>query len=659
MKDPSVLPKPILDYLNSENAYSEAFLKPYKTLQDKLIAEMRGRIKEDETSVPVPDGAYAYFRRYRKGGEHPIFCRLPRGAHPEESASETLIDGDAEASSKPYFQFGSLAHSNDHARLAWSYDDKGSEFYTIAVRDLKTRTDLNDRVFNTSGAMVWTNDNAAFYYVRVNADHRPQFIYKHVVGTPAEQDQLIYEEPDAGFFVSLSSTLTRRFAVIRCHDHETSECQLLDLDDSAAAPRLVAARLPGRIYSVEDGIDALYIHTNADGAEDFKIVTAPLDAPQSENWKDLIPAEAGVMRLGFELTHDHMTRLERADGLPRVIVRERANGKEHKIAFSEEAYALSLRGGYEYETSHCRFSYSSPTTPAELWDYNLDTRKRDLLKRETIPSGHDAANYVSRRLFATASDGAQVPITLLMHKDTKQDGSAPLYLYGYGSYGHAIGADFRTNPLSLVDRGFIYAIAHVRGGAEKGRGWYYDGKKEKKPNTFTDFIAAADYLVAEKFSTSGQIIAHGGSAGGMLMGAIANLRPELFAGIVAEVPFVDVLNTMLDDTLPLTPPEWPEWGNPILSAQDFKTIAAYSPYDNVVAKAYPAIFALGGLTDPRVTYWEPAKWVAKLRDKNTSTNPILLKINMSAGHGGSSGRFKHLEEIALVFAFAIAMAGKA
>jgi oligopeptidase B len=353
-----------------------------------------------------------------------------------------------------------------------------------------------------------------------------------------------------------------------------------------------------------------------------------------------------------------MIRLERENGSPRLVVFERKSGKEHSIAFDEEAYALGLRSGLEYDTQELRFVYASPTTPSEVWDYDLGARQRVLRKRETIPSGHDSADYVTKRLFAKSHDGAEVPITLLMRKGTKLDGSASLYLYGYGSYGHSISADFRTNVLSMVDRGVIYAIAHVRGGAEKGRRWYLDGKKEKKPNTFHDFIACAEYLIAQEYTSKGKIIAHGGSAGGMLMGAIANMRPDLFSGVIAEVPFVDVLNTMLDDTLPLTPPEWPEWGNPLTSVDDFKTIRAYSPYDNVAKKNYPAIFALGGLTDPRVTYWEPAKWMAKLRELNTSQNPLLMKINMAAGHAGTSGRFRHLEEVALTYVFALAIADK-
>ncbi|MES2905926.1 MAG: S9 family peptidase [Pseudomonadota bacterium] len=664
IRHPEQLPENIAGYLKAENAYSEAWLAPYRNLQEKLVTEMRGRIKEDEQSVPVPHGPFAYYTRFRQGGEQPIFCRTTRASafaadeKSRDASDETImLDGDKEAAGKNYFRIGDVEHTPDHTQIAWSYDDKGSEFYTISVRDLGSEQDLADRVPNTGGGIVWQADGKAFYYVRLNEEHRPQFVCRHVVGTGASADEIIYEEKDSGFFVSVSGTLTGRFAIISCHDHETSENWVIDLH-KGGAPRCIAKRKKGRIYGIADGMDEFFILTNADGAEDFKIMRAPADASDDTSWQELIPARNGVYRLMLLVKEKHLIRLERENGLPRIVVRERATGVEYVIAFDEEAYTLGLRTGMEYETQDLRFAYASPTTPGEVWDYDMESRERVLRKREVVPSGHNSEDYTTRRFFARSHDGAEVPITLLMRKGTKLDGSAPLYLYGYGSYGHAIGADFRTNPLSLVDRGVIYAIAHVRGGAEKGRHWYLDGKREKKPNTFHDFIAAAEHLIAQKYTSKGKIVAHGGSAGGMLMGAIANMRPDLFAGIVAEVPFVDVLNTMLDNTLPLTPPEWPEWGNPIESADAFNVIRGYSPYDQVTSQNYPAIFALGGLTDPRVTYWEPAKWVAKLRDYNTSQNPLLLKINMSAGHGGSSGRFKHLEEIAEVYAFVLAMSGK-
>ena len=388
-------------------------------------------------------------------------------------------------------------------------------------------------------------------------------------------------------------------------------------------------------------------------------MTAPVSDPREANWTELVPHEPGRLILSVMGFRDYLVRLERKEGLPRIVVRDRATGEEHVVAFEEEAYSLGLAGSYEYDTDVIRVSYSSMTTPAQVYDYDMRTRERALLKTQEVPSGHNADDYVTRRLLAPSADGELVPVSLLYRKDTPLDGSAPCLLYGYGSYGIAIPASFNTNCLSLVDRGFVYAIAHIRGGKDKGYGWYEDGKRDRKQNTFTDFIAAARHLVAERLTSHDRIVAQGGSAGGMLMGAIANIAPEAFTGIIAEVPFVDVLNTMLDATLPLTPPEWPEWGNPIESETDYRTIAAYSPYDNVSAQAYPPVLAVAGLTDPRVTYWEPAKWVARLRARKTDDNPVLFRINMDAGHAGASGRFSRLEEIAYGYAFALKVVGKA
>jgi oligopeptidase B len=404
---------------------------------------------------------------------------------------------------------------------------------------------------------------------------------------------------------------------------------------------------------VHDRGDELFILTNADGAIDFKIVTAPLSSPGRQDWRDLIAHREGVYILGLELYAGHLVRLERADALPSIVIRDLGSGSEHAIAFDEQAYSLGTIGGYEFETTRLRYAYSSMTTPSEVYDYDMVSRERVLRKRQEIPSGHDPADYRTTRIMATSHDGAKVPVSLLHRADLERDGQAPLLLYGYGSYGHAMPASFSANRLSLVDRGFVYAIAHIRGGADKGWRWYLDGKREKKTNTFADFEAAGRALIDAGYTSAGKIVGHGGSAGGMLMGAVANRAGELFAGMVAEVPFVDVLNTMLDDKLPLTPPEWPEWGNPIADEKAFRTILSYSPYENVAAKDYPAILAMGGLTDPRVTYWEPAKWIARLRATITGGGPVLLRTNMGAGHGGASGRFSRLDEVAIGYAFAL------
>ena len=498
------------------------------------------------------------------------------------------------------------------------------------------------------------SDVGVLYEVSVDDNHRTCAVFRHRLGEGG--DVTVLTEPDPAWFVGLSRPLSGAYAVVTLSGHAASECHLIDLADPAAPPRCVEPRAPDHRYAVahhpKDG-GTLFIRTNSDGAEDFRIVSAPVATPGRAAWRDVVPHELGRIITAMAIHPDHLVRLERADGLPRIVVRSLADGGEHAVTFAEEAYSLKLEHRLAFATDVLRFTYASPTTPRETFDYELGRRERTLRKRQVIPSGHDPAAYVTRRLLAPAPDGALVPVTVLHRAGTALDGTAPLLLYGYGAYGHAMPAGFSANALSLVDRGFVYAIAHVRGGTDKGWRWYLDGKLAAGPNTFSDFIAAAEHLVGEGYTARGRIVAQGGSAGGMLMGAVANAAPSLFAGIVAAVPFVDVLNTMLDATLPLTPPEWEEWGNPIADAADFAAIGAYSPYDNVAAQAYPPILALAGLTDPRVTYWEPAKWVAQLRARMTGGGPILLRTQMGAGHGGASGRFDRLGEIADQYAFAI------
>jgi oligopeptidase B len=649
LRDPSLLDPEIRSYLEAENAYAERLLGHTAQLQKTLVAEMRGRIKEDDSSVPSPDGPYAYFRKYREGGQHEMYGRMPRNGGAETIA----LDGDALAKNHDYFKFGGSRHSHDHRLIAWSADTNGSEYFAIRVREWEGGKDHDDLVEETDGGVVWTLDCKSFFYIKLDDNHRPLQVWRHRLGTAQADDILIYEEPDAGWFTHLYESTSGRFCVIAGGDHETSEQRLIDLANPDAPPRLVAAREEGVQYEVADRGDELYILTNVDGAIDFKIVTAPLAAPERANWRELIPHRAGVYVLDHDLYSGHLVRLERANALPAIVIRDLASGEEHAIAFDEAAYSLDAMGSYEFDTTTLRFSYSSMTTPSEVYDYDMVTRTRTLRKRQEIPSGHNPADYVTTRIMAKAEDGAEVPVSLLHRRDFVRDGKAPLLLYGYGSYGMAMPASFSANRLSLVDRGFVYAIAHIRGGTDKGWGWYLDGKRAKKTNSFDDFAACARALIGEKYTSEKRIVGHGGSAGGMLMGAVANRAGELFAGIIAEVPFVDVLNTMLDHSLPLTPPEWPEWGNPTESEADFRTILSYSPYDNVAAKPYPAILAMAGLTDPRVTYWEPAKWIARLRATMTSGGPVVLRTNMGAGHGGASGRFNRLDEVAIVHAFAL------
>lgn len=655
MRDPSVLDPDIRAYLEAENAYQDAIMEPTRELQEKLFAEMRGRIKEDDSSVPAPDGKFAYGMKFETGGQQPIFFRTPR-----DGGEETiLLHGDKEADGKAYFRIGGASQSPDHKLLAWAYDDKGSEYYSLQIRDVASGKDLDYSIADTGGGGVFSTDGRFVFYVRLDDNHRPSKLFRHEIGTDPAGDVLVHEEEDAGFFMGVGKTQSGDTILIDIHDHETSEVWMIPADQPELPPVLIAPRDTGVEYSVEDHGDTLYILTNLGDAEDFKIVTAPKATPGREFWSDLVQHKPGCLILSHCVYKTFMTRLEREDGLPRIVIRRLADNIEHSVEFDEEAYSLGLGGGYEFDTTVIRFSYSSMTTPSQTFDYDVQTRERLLRKEQEVPSGHDASDYVTRRLMAPAADGETVPVSILYHKDTKLDGSAPLLLYGYGSYGITIPASFNTNSLSLVDRGFVYAIAHIRGGKDKGFRWYKDGRRETKKNTFTDFIAAADHLVAENFTAHDRIVAQGGSAGGMLMGAVSNMAPDKFGGIIAEVPFVDVLETMLDDTLPLTPPEWPEWGNPITDKTAYEYIASYSPYDNVGAKDYPAILAVAGLTDPRVTYWEPAKWVAKLRAVKSGDSLLMLKTNMEAGHGGASGRFDRLKEVALVQAFALMVTGKA
>lgn len=649
MRDPASLEAEIRAHLDAENAHAAASMAGTEALQARLFEEMKGRIKQDDSSVPTKDGPWAYGIRHVVGGQHPIHVRTPR----DGGAEEILLDGDARAAGKAYFRLSGVAHSPDHARIVWGADENGSEYFTLRVRDLVEGRDLDDAVEATGGEAVWTAAGDAFFYIRLDDNHRPSKVLLHRLGTPVAEDLLVYEEADPGFFVGVGKTLSGRFVTISVHDHETSEVHLIEAADPTSPPRCVAPRVTAEEYDVEHAGDTFHILTNHGGAEDFQVMTAPVATPGREHWTPWIAHQPGRLILSHSVLAAHHLRLERVEGLPRIVVRRLADGTEHAIAFDEEAYSLGLFTGFEFDTREIRFTYSSMTTPARVYDYDMESRTRTLRKEQEVPSGHDPEAYVTRRIFAPTADGETVPVSLLHRRETAIDGTAPALLYGYGSYGITIPAAFSTTALSLVDRGFVYAIAHVRGGKDKGFRWYAQGRREFKTNTFDDFVAAAKGLIAAGYTSAGRIVAQGGSAGGMLMGAVANRAGELFGGIVAEVPFVDVVNTMLDATLPLTPPEWPEWGNPIEDEAAFRTILSYSPYENVAAKSYPPILALAGLTDPRVTYWEPAKWVARLRATKTGDAPVLLKTNMDAGHGGAAGRFDRLKEVALIQAFAL------
>lgn len=650
LRDPSAIRPDVKAHLEAENAYTAAMLAPTEALQAALFEEMKGRIKEDDSSVPAPDGPFDYYVRYEKGAQHPIHARRPRGRAEGETV---LLDEDAEARGKAFFQVGAAEHSPDHRLYAYAVDEQGSEVYRILVKDLASGEVLPEPAESSAGGFCWSPDSRFLFWIWRDDNGRPAKVFRRPARGGAADDVLVYDEPDDGFFLSVGTTSSEAWIVIGSGDHETSEARLIPAADPTAEPRLVEPRTPGLRYDIEHWDGRFLIRTNADGAIDFKVMQAPEASPGRAHWSDWAPHQPGRYVVGIGAFKDWFVRLVRENASNSILLTERATGAEHAIAFDEAAYALSLSGGYEFDTTTLRFVYESPTTPRQWFDYDMAARTRVLRKTQEIPSGHDPARYVTRRLYARAADGAEVPITVLMKAGTPLDGSAPLLLYGYGAYGIPMEPHFSIRNLSLVDRGWVWATAHVRGGSEKGWGWFLDGRGEKKTNTFTDFIACAETLAAQGYGAAGRIVAYGGSAGGMLMGAVANLRPDLWAGIIGAVPFVDVLNTMSDTSLPLTPAEWPEWGNPLEDDAAYALIASYSPYENVAARPYPAVLATGGLSDPRVTYWEPAKWIARLREKTTGAAPMLLKINMEAGHGGASGRFEFLKEIALDYAFAI------
>jgi oligopeptidase B len=613
---------------------------------------MKGRIEQDDSGVPLRDGEYAYWRRFLPGAEHPQIMR----SRADGSGEEVLLDGSTLAAGKSYFSFGDTQHSPNHGLVAYSVDETGSEAFRLHIRDVEARRDLPD-VISDVADFAWAADSATLFYVRLDAQHRARFVYRHRVGDEPRTDRLVYSENDLAFEASVSLTRTRRFVVISTSNGDTSETWLIDATRPQSKPVLVVKRKPQLRYYVDDWGDRLVIRTNADGAADFKIMTAPASAPARRNWRDLVTYRQGRQILSILPFAHYLASLEREDGLDRLVIRNKSDAAEHAVAFNEEAYDLDLGGAFEFDTRTLRFTYSSPATPLRVFDYDMESRDRVLRKERRVPSGHDPADYVVRRLFVTTSDKEEVPITVLHRKDLRLNGSAPLLLEGYGAYGYDFPAEFDSNLFSLVDRGFVYAIAHVRGGLEKGESWHDGGRRDSKLNSFSDFIAAAEYLIDAGYTASGRIVARGDSAGGLLIAGVANMRPDLFAGLIARVPFVDCLNTMLDNTLPLTASDVPEWGDPIKNVVAYRTIASYSPYDNVKAQAYPYMLVTAGISDSRVQYWEPAKWVAKLRAMKTNDASIILVTQTSAGHFGPAGRFIELDETALIQAFALAVTG--
>ena len=654
LRDPSRLSAPIKAHLDLENAYYEAATADLGDLRATLVREMRGRMKEDDASVPMPDGPFSYGVRYRDGGNYAIFIRTPRAGGPEI----VLFDGDEEGIDAEFFDIGAVAHSPDHKLIAYAVDRLGSEYFDIKVRTIETGEERAETVSSTDGNPVWSAGSDAFYYVERDDHQRPKRVKRHQLGTNPDSDQLIYEERDDGFFLSIGKSQSGSFIFIHSGNSTSSEIRFLPSDSPAGArPTLIATRAADELYDVDHHGEHFYIRTNAGGAIDFKICRTLINASDRENWQEWLPHQPGSYLLDFTPYKDRLVRMTRRNALPEIIISTYDRTEEIVVGFDEDAYALGHQAGYEFETDILRLSYSSPTTPQETYDYHMKSGDKTLLKTQDIPSGHDKDKYVTERITATSHDGALIPVTILRLRTSDPVQQPPLLLYGYGSYGITIPTGFSTAVLSMVDRGVVYAIAHMRGGAAKGRQWYLDGKLEKKKNSFLDFIAAAQTLQAHGYGSNNNTVLYGGSAGGLLVGATVNLRPDLFAGAIGAVPFVDVVNTISDASLPLTPPEWDEWGNPIEDSEAFHTILDYSPYDNIRTDAdYPAILATGGLADYRVTYWEPAKWIARLREE-AEGGPFFLKMNMEAGHGGSAARFEALEERAHDYAFALKVFG--
>ena len=663
MRDPSVLNADIRSHLDVENAYTAEALAPLSELKDTLFGEMKGRLEPTARGVPMPDGPYAYFHFYREGDQHGVYARHDVAA--AEPSDDIILDCDALAKGKKFFDLGDVSHSPNHAWLAFSYDDKGSENYQVFLRNLETGAALETGIDRSAGALVWAADNQTLFWVERDENQRPYAVrFRNIFDTNAKT-QTAYEEQDPGFFVSVGGSDDEKYIEISAHNHTTSEIHRIPSAAPHTPPVCFSPRQAGIEYSLHDQGGTTYILTNAPDSQgnravDFQIMTGKAGTGPG-GWHDYIPHQSGRLILGMESFANWLVRLEREDALPRLVIRNMADGPnygdEHAIDMPEAAYGLGIKSGYEYATDTLFFSYASPSRPGTVYRYNMKSRARTAVREQVVPSGHNPEDYRVERISIPARDGESIPVTILARKDIKIDGTNPLLLYGYGSYGITIPAAFRTNQLSLVDRGMVYAIAHIRGGMSKGYQWYLDGKLEKKTNTFNDFVDAGRALADLGWTSKGRIVAHGGSAGGLLVGAAMNQAPDLFAGVIAAVPFVDVLNTMSDTELPLTPPEWPEWGNPITDEDAFKRLWSYSPYDNVTARHYPPSLITGGLTDPRVTYWEPAKWAAKLREYQLSDAPILLKINMDAGHQGESGRYDSLKETALEYAFALDCAG--
>lgn len=650
---PEVTDAEVLAHLEAENSWFEQRMAPHQSRMDALFTEMRGRIKEDDSSVPQKDGNWLYWIDFEEGAEYKKWWRRAVDAATDGSADELILDEVALAEGKEYFRLGAISTSSNGKLLAYAIDDNGSERFTVRVKSLETGELLADEIEGTLSSLVWVANDTGLVYSLANEQWRTDNARLHWLGQPVESDVELFHEDDEGFRVGSSMSANEKWLLIGSSDHETSECRMVLASDPLGEQILVKSRVKGVEYDVDERDGVLYIHTN-DTHENFRLATAPLDNPGE--WTTLIEGTDEFYLMGADLFHSFYVIEGRRAGLDQIEVRYYDDPTRiEPISFPEASYSAGLSNNPEWDVSTLRLSYESMVAPASVLDYDVAAKALETLKVQEIPSGYDASLYATERVEITARDGTAIPVSIVYRKDRADlnggNAAGPLHLYGYGAYGISIDPGFSTTRLSLVDRGFAYAIAHIRGGDDMGRAWYKAGKLERRNNTFNDFVDVAKGLVDRGFTAAGQISISGGSAGGELMGAVINTDPDLFGAVVAHVPFVDVLNTMLDETLPLTPGEWPEWGNPIEDKAAFDLILSYSPYDQVKAQSYPPLMVTAGLNDPRVTYWEPAKWVARLRELKTDDNELIFKTNMGAGHGGKSGRFESLKETAEEFAF--------
>lgn len=641
----------VLDYLKAENEYTEAMMKDTKELQENLFEELKSYIKETDTSVPVKHGPYYYYSREEKGKQYPIYCRKKGSLKAPE---EVYLDVNELAKGKKYFRIGSMTLSPDHNWLAYIADTTGREKFVLYVKNLKTGEILPERINNVSYGIAWANDNKTLFYTTLDSTLRPYRLYRHVINTMPEKDKLIYEEKDGKFYAGVRKSRSDSYIFLELNSQVTSEVWYLDANHPEGKFKVIKPREYQVEYSVAHQGKYFYITTNKN-AVNFKVVKAPVKNPSERNWKVFIPHNPKRMIYSVDAFKNHLVVSLRENGLRSLQIIELKTGKKYLIPAKEEVYTMSLGNNPEYNTDIVRFTYNSLVTPRSVYDFHISTGTKELKKQQEVP-GYDPSQYEEKRIWAAAEDGVKIPISIVYRKGFTQNGTHPCYLYGYGSYGATIEPRFSSYRLALLNRGFLYAIAHIRGGGAMGRQWYLDGKLLKKKNTFKDFIAAAEYLVKNKYTVPEKLVISGGSAGGLLMGAVTNMRPDLFKAVIAKVPFVDVLNTMLDPSIPLTVIEYDEWGNPHKKEYYFY-IKSYSPYDNVKPQNYPNMLVTAGLHDPRVQYWEPAKWVAKLRATKKDNHLLLLKTNMAAGHFSHSGRYDYLKDIAFEYAFIFKVLG--